>query len=380
MASKRHITKFIRKRLKEYPIVVLTGPRQSGKTTLLKNEFPKWEYVNLESPDVQGYATEDPKSFLEEYNGKIIIDEVQRVPSLFSYLQVKVDESGTMGQYILSGSQNFNLMQSISQSLAGRVALLTLLPYDFTEMRKARIWSDDVKEHILTGSYPAIYDRDVAPHNYYKNYLSTYVKRDITQLVNIQNLTLFNKFLKLCAGRVGQLLNYNDLAKDTGISHSTARSWLSLLETSYIIFLLPPYHQSYNKRIIKSPKLYFYDTGLVSHLLNLKKIEQLRNHNSFGHIFENLVVAEKLKRNFHNDESGELYFWRDSHGNEVDLIEIEDNMKVFEIKSSSTLTSDTLKGLRYFDTLSGGDAEIFLIYGGDKAQKRQNIQILPWFE
>ena len=379
MAIKRHISILLKKRLKEYPIVVLTGPRQSGKTTLLKNEYKQWRYVNLEDPDTQEYAIEDPRGFLQEYNNEVIIDEAQRAPSLFSYLQVLVDKKAETGQFILSGSQNFNLMQSVTQSLAGRAALLTLLPFDFREMKKGKIWSRSLADLMTTGAYPAIYDRNITPSSYYKNYLNTYVKRDITQLVNIQNLNLFNRFLKLCAGRVGQLINYNDLAKDSGISHTTARNWLSLLETSYILFQLPPYYKSYNKRLIKSPKLYFYDTGLLCHLLNINKEKLLLQSNKhYGHLFENLIVSEKLKRIAHNDETTELYFWRDSHGHEVDLIEIATKMSSYEIKSSSTIRSAALSGLRYFDTLSKGESSHHLIYGGQKSQQRNNIKIVAW--
>jgi len=378
MTSARRITKQLKARLKEYPIVVLTGPRQSGKTTLLKSEFPDWRYINLETPELKEFALQDPKGFLAEYDRYVILDEIQSLPNLFSYLQVLVDKTGKMGQFILSGSQNFNLMESVTQSLAGRVALLTLFPYDFQELKAADLWPDNLNRLITTGFYPAIYDRKASPSIYHKNYLATYVRRDITQLVNIQNLSQFNKFLKLCAQRAGQLLNYNDLAKDTGISHSTARNWLSLLETSYVIFQLSPYHKSYNKRLIKSPKIYFYDTGLLCHLLNIKPDQFNKTHKLFGHIFENLIVSEMYKRNAHNDGTEELYFWRDSHGHEVDLIKIDASMQVYEIKSSTTISSSNLSGLKRFESISEENPQLELIYGGTKSQKRNNIVISSW--
>lgn len=364
----------------KYPIIALTGPRQSGKTTLMKQAFPKYRYVSLENPDNRLYATQDGKKFLQEYNDCVIFDEVQRAPELFSYLQGIVDNNRKMGQFILSGSQNFHLINSITQSLSGRIALCSLFPFDFKEMKKAKIMKDNLSDAITTGCYPAIYDRNIDPRRYYKDYMDTYIKRDITQLHQIQDMRTFTRFIKLCAGRAGQLLNYNELAKDAGISHTTAINWLSLLEASYITFTLPPYHGNFNKRMIKSPKLYFYDSGLLCSLLGITPGNFNPLHNMWGNVFENMIVAEKIKQSAHDSLHHEFYFWRDSHGNEVDLLREQDGkLHIYEIKSSTTITQDKFKGLDYLYKLSGERiASRTLIYGGDQNQKRKEYDILGW--
>ncbi|MEL6721567.1 MAG: ATP-binding protein, partial [Bacteroidota bacterium] len=264
---KRQLTSHIQDLLHKYPILALTGPRQSGKTTLLKEFFFDYRYVSLENIDERTFAEEDPNGFLKKYNEKVIFDEVQRSPHLFSYLQTIVDQSGQMGQFILSGSQNFHLLERITQSLAGRVAIFKLLPFDSSELKTENLLASDWKELIIKGFYPAVYDRDLQPSIFYTNYLQTYIDRDVTSLVNVQDKRRFRNFISLCASRNGQLLNINTLSKECGISSPTARSWLSILESSYIIFLLPPYYENFKKRVIKSPKLYFYDVGLAAFLL-----------------------------------------------------------------------------------------------------------------
>ncbi len=380
MALKRRILDSINLQLKKYPVVVLTGPRQSGKTTLLRNGLSSYRYINLEDPDNNEYASRDPRGFLNEYNDKVIIDEAQKVPSLFSYIQSIVDDSGKMGQFVLSGSQNFNLMEHISQSLAGRVALFTLLPYDFDEMKNGRIWTGDLTSMLTKGAYPAIYDRKIEPDQYYKDYLATYIKRDITQLTNIQNMTTFSRFIKLCAARAGQLLNYSDLARDTGVSHSTANNWLSLLEASFVLFLLPPFYKNYNKRLTKSPKLYFYDTGLLCYLLNIRKGNLVATNRNYGHIFENFIIAEKYKRALHSNLPVDYYYWRDNHGNEIDLLyEDADSTHIYEIKSSKTISYDMFKGMDFFKKLAKDEVgNQTLIYGGDKDQKRTEYAVKTW--
>jgi len=375
----RNIYKPIKKYLAKYPIIALTGPRQSGKTTFLKSMFKKYTYINLEDPDLRAYATTDPRSFLQEYDSKIIFDEVQRVPELFSYLQTIVDEKKIMGQFILSGSQNFNLMESITQTLAGRVAVFSLFPFDLIEMKKAKWLSKDLGQLMSKGFYPAVHAREINPDRYYADYLKTYVNRDVSQLINIQNDRLFSAFIRLCAARVGQLVNFNVLARDTGISHNTARNWLSILQTSYIIKVLKPHYNNYSKRIIKSPKIYFYDTGLLCHLLNIRKAKLKPSHPMWGNIFENFIVIEMEKQNAHLDLLREYYFWRDSHGNEVDLLYQENqSMHAYEIKSSSTMQNRMLKGLDYFGKLTEVNTTKNLIYGGARNYNRTDYLIQAW--
>jgi predicted AAA+ superfamily ATPase len=378
----RYLSEKIREVINHYPIIGLTGPRQSGKTTLLKNIFSEFKYVNFEDLDTREFAKTDPRSFLEQFGEKVIFDEVQNVPELFSYLQTKVDAEGKMGNFILSGSQNFNLMEKITQTLAGRVALFRLFPFDSTEMKKADWLKVDLPITMSKGFYPAIFHRKLDHDIYYANYIETYVQRDVSQLVNIQNKNAFKNFLKLCAYRAGQLLNYNDLARDAGISHSTARNWLSILETSYVLFLLPPYFENFGKRLIKSPKLYFYDTGLLCHLLGVRKSNIGPTFSHWGHIFENMIISDLLKQNEHSVGLKEYYFWRDSNGHEIDLLYREgDSFSIYEIKASGTVQSKMFEGLNYFYDISGNKVkEKILIYGGKQIQKRNEILILPWSE
>ncbi len=376
----RKISALIKDQLSQYPILALTGPRQSGKTTLLKNMLPEYEYVSLENTDQRSFATEDPAGFLNKYNSRVIFDEVQQVPHLFSYLQTLVDESGQMGQFILSGSQNFHLLQRITQSLAGRVSIFKLLPFDISELAQASLLPVDWKHLIIKGFYPAIYDRKLDPTVFYSNYLQTYINRDISDLTKVHDVKRFNNFLRLCAGRVGQLLNLNNLANECGISQPTVKSWLSILESSYIIFLLPPYFENFNKRIVKSSKLYFYDTGLVSFLLGFRKNNTLENHSQIGHLFENLIVADIYKRNYHQYQLREYWFWRDSNGHEIDLLtKHSEGFDIFEIKSTQTILPRSITGLDYFDKISNGMVKNkTLIYGGDDNQDRTNFRVRSW--
>lgn len=376
----RNIVDKIKHELLGYPIIALIGPRQSGKTRLLRTNFPEYTYLSLEDPDLKEFATRDTKGFLQKYNDKIIFDEVQNVPVLFSYLQGIVDLNQVMGQFILSGSQNFQLLENITQSLAGRVSIFRLFPPDISEMKAAHWMPDNLPEVITKGFYPAIYDRNLNPDRYYFNYLTTYIKRDISQLVNIQNDRLFNTFLKLCARRAGNILNLSELAKDASISHTTARSWISLLETSFIIYLLPPYYNNYNKRLIKSPKLYFYDTGLLSYLSGIRNGDISPISPIWGQLFENMVVSDLVKQNYHHITLKEFYYWRDSHGHEIDLLSEEnDQLKTYEIKPSTTLRSNMFEGLEYFRKISGvQDLSQNLIYGGIESQTRNDSQVIPW--
>jgi uncharacterized protein len=335
---------------KKYPILALTGPRQSGKTTFLKTQFSEYEYVNLENIDTRNFALEDPKNFLKQYDKYVIFDEVQRVPQLFSYLQTKVDEDKIMGQYILSGSQNFHLMQNITQSLAGRVALFKLLPFDIDEMQSINWLHDDYSVNLQKGFYPAIYDRDIPSKVFYSNYIQTYVERDLSEIIQVKDLKQFRKFISLCAARVGQLLNLNSLANECGITQPTAKSWISVLESSYIVYQLQPYHSNFNKRITKSSKLYFYDTGLLCFLLKINDADSVKLSALKGSLFENYVINEFIKKNYHNNLLRDLWFWRDAVGHEVDLIwQKSELLNIVEIKASETIMSEMFKGLNYFE-------------------------------
>lgn len=353
--------------IEKFPIVTLTGPRQSGKSTLLKNILTDYHYVSLEDPDLMAFARDDPRSFIRTYADKTIIDEVQRVPALFSYLQTHTDLAGREGMYCLAGSHNFLLMESISQSLAGRTAILKLLPFSHSEMCNAKILPKTTDEEIFYGSYPRIFDKSIAPTDYYPPYIQTYLERDVRTLKNIGNMTDFLRFTQLCAGRIGQLLNLSSLANDCGISVSTASAWLSILETSYICYTLRPDHRNYTKRLIKTPKLYFYDTGLACALLGIRSAMQVNTHYLRGALFENLVINEFVKTSLHRGQEPILSFWRDKTGLEIDLMRYcGEETEVYEIKSSATYSSDFFKNLTKWAKLSGFRPEqCHVIYDGE---------------
>ncbi|MFN5372027.1 MAG: ATP-binding protein [Bacteroidia bacterium] len=336
--------------LKKYPVLVLTGPRQSGKTTFLKEQFPNYTYVNLENPDLRNYAIKDPNGFLTEHSRYVILDEVQRVPHLFSYLQTKVDDDNITGQYILSGSQNFHLMRSITQSLAGRVGLFKLLPFDIQDMEQAGWLNDDYAVNLQRGFYPGLYDRDIPSKVFYSNYIQTYVERDLSELIHVKDLKQFRNFISLCAARAGQLLNLNSLANECGISQPTAKSWISVLETSYIVYQLQPYYSNFNKRLTKSPKLYFYDTGLLCFLLKINDASSLKISRHKGNLFENYVINEYLKQNYHRNLILDFWFWRDAVGHEIDLIwQKSEKLNLVEIKATETVMPEMFRGLSYFE-------------------------------
>ncbi len=364
-----------------YPIVAVTGPRQSGKTTLLMNMFPEYRYVSLENPDNLSFAINDPNGFLELYNEQVIFDEVQRAPQLFSYLQTMVDQSRKMGQFMLSGSQNFNLLNSITQSLAGRVALFRLLPFDFAELKAESLLPEDFTEILIRGNYPALYDRPLPTTDFYANYLETYVERDVSTLLNIKDLTSFRTFVRLCAARAGQLLNLTELSRDAAISVPTVRSWLSILESSYLVFQLTPYFRNFNKRLVKSPKLYFYDTGLLCFLLGIKTAEQLLLNEQKGAIFENFIINEYIRQNHHQNLHREFYYWRDSNGLEIDLMVGGDSpaFDLVEIKASKTIVQKMFNNLDEVERLAGGlSNRKILVYGGTLSQKRSEFQVWAW--
>ena len=356
----------------KFPIVALTGPRQSGKSTLVKNLFSGKPYISLEDPDIQLLAQNDPRGFLSNYPNGAILDEIQRVPSLFSYIQTIVDAEDKTGLFILSGSQNFLLMQNISQSLAGRVALLKLLPFSYAELQATQYKDSSIDEWLFKGFYPRIYDKNIEPEDYYPNYIRTYLERDVRSLKNINDLSLFNRFMKLCAARVGTVLNYASLANDVGVAVNTIKAWMSVLEASYVVYLLQPYHQNYNKRLIKSPKIYFYDTGLACALLNIQTTEQVSTHYLRGSLFENLIVSEVLKHFYNQGKEAPCYFWQDQVGKEIDLIvEMPTAVKAFEIKSSMTLNTTFFKNLTYWKGLVTPETQVetHVIYAGNQAFK-----------
>jgi uncharacterized protein len=376
----RQLTPIIEAQISKFPVLAVTGPRQSGKTTLLKNLFSGYRYVSLENPNTREFATVDPVGFFNQYDKFVILDEVQRVPSLFSYIQTRVDESGIMGQYILSGSQNFQLLNNITQSLAGRVVLFKLLPLDFYELSSEQLLESTYLQAAIKGFYPAIFDRQIDPVIFYSNYLQTYIEKDVTELLNVKELKVFRTFVSLCAGRAGQLLNISALANECDINNNTARSWLSLLESSYIIFLLQPYHQNFNKRQIKTPKLYFYDTGLLSYLLGIRTPVELTENRSKGQVFENMVIAEYQKKNHHQYLHYDYFFWQDSNGNEVDLLrKISNGFEISEIKATETVSSGLFKEMDRFEQIAQpAMVEKTLIYGGNENETRSNYKVMSW--
>lgn len=382
MAINRCLAASVQGIMTKYPILALTGPRQSGKTTLLKTAFPDFRYVSLENPDNRNFAESDPNGFLKLYDNHVIFDEVQRVPSLFSYLQTLVDDRAEMGQFILSGSQNFHLMHNITQSLAGRVAIFRLFPFDHQELKTAGLLKEYYLDNLIRGYYPAMYDRNIPSRTFYSNYIQTYIQRDVSELISIKDMRLFQNFLSLCATRAGQLLNLNGLATECGISQPTAKAWLSALENSYIVFTLQPLYENFSKRIVKTPKLYFYDTGLLCHLLKINRAEQLATHPIKGALFENMMIAEYVKRMNHKNEVQDVWFWRDAAGHEVDLVTQDGfDYQLTEFKATETIMADQFKGLSYFETVSGmNNLSKQLVYAGDLGQQRTVADVIPWSE
>lgn len=364
----------------QFPVVAILGPRQSGKTTLAKKTFASYDYVSLENIDIRRIALEDPRGFLESFLGKngVIIDEFQEAPELLSYMQGIVDSEYRPGFFILTGSQNYLMNAAITQTLAGRIGILTLLPLSMHELRVGNTLPDTPELLLYKGSYPRIYAQNFLPQILYPNYIQTYVERDIRQLINVANLSLFQTFVQLCAGRIGQIVNLSSLANDCGISVNTAKSWLSLLEASYIIFLLQPYYKNFNKRLIKSPKLYFYDTGLACSLLGVESEDQVFKHYLRGSLFESLIISELLKTYYNKGLRPHMYFWRDNIGNEIDcIIEKASDLLPIEIKAGKTIVPDFYKGLEDWKLLTN-TKEAFIVYGGKEQFAIWNNKILPW--
>lgn len=384
------ILRVLEARLRElagkFPIVTVTGPRQSGKTTLCRSVFPGKPYVSLEAPDIREYARSDPRGFLEERREGAVLDEVHRVPELLSYLQPMVDERPDRGRFVLTGSANFALLQTLGQSLAGRTALLELLPLSLEEVRRFPDPPKDLMTLLWRGSYPAVYDRRLESDDWYPSYVATYLERDVRAILSVGDLLAFQTFLRLCAGRVGQLMNFSALGADAGVTHNTARSWLSVLEAGYVTWRLPPFHANLTKRLVKTPKLHFLDSGLACYLLGIRSADQLRDHPLRGAIFETWVASEVLKSRVHRGLQAGLSFFRDRKGAEVDLV-VEDGRALFavETKSGQTVVRDFFAGLESFAALLSAASpprspKARVIYGGAETQKRSAAEVVSWSE
>jgi predicted AAA+ superfamily ATPase len=371
----------IKQLARKFPAVGLLGPRQSGKTTLAKELFPKKPYISFENQDNVLLATKDPRAFLGQYKNGAIFDEIQRVPQLLSYMQGVIDaQPNKVGLFIITGSQNLLLLESISQTLAGRIAFIHLLPFSYTELEGSKYGKQSLNKLILNGGYPRLYDKKINPVDYYPNYLLTYVERDVRQIKNITNLALFQRFLKVCASRVGQEVNYTSIGNDTGVDQKTIMSWFGILEASFIAFRLQPFYKNLGKRLTQMPKLYFYDTGLCCSLLELETESHVNTHPLRGALFENLIILELLKARYNNGQRGNLFYWRDRTGNEIDVL-IDQSSQVIpvEIKTASTFNTDYVKGINYWKKINTGTQKSYVIYTG-KSAVLYTTTILNWKE
>ena len=366
---------------KEYPIVTVTGPRQSGKTTLAKKLFSKKPYTNFENPLEREAFSSDPTGFLQKFSSGAIFNEVQHLPELLSHLQVLVDQKPVMGQFILTGSQNIAMLDRVTQSLAGRTAILELLPFSLCELRESTKVPKTLEQALFQGGYPPIYDRELRPRNWIENYVTTYIQRDVRSILQIKDLDRFIKFLSICAGQIGQILNYSTIGNACGIDHKTVQSWLSVLRTSHIVEILPPYHQNFKKRLIKSPKLYFKDTGIVSYLLGIEEPDQLRTHPLRGSLFENFVFTELLKQKRNQGKRPNYYFWRTHEGDEINFVEETAlGIHVTEVKSTSSFLAQQFT--QYFSKFPKPEMikQKRVIYGGNSTEKSKEVVVQPWNE
>ncbi len=374
---KREAEATVKKLALSYPVVIITGPRQSGKTTLAVSAFPDKEYVSLENLDTRASANDDPRLFLERYPDGAIFDEIQHCPNLLSYMQEKIDFSRKTGTFILTGSQRFGVLSGISQSLAGRASHLKLLPFSLQELSNT-IPSYTLDSILFTGLYPPVHDRELDPGIWAGNYIRSYVERDIRRMINVRDLSVFQRFVGLCAARIGQLVNLSSMASDAGITHNTAKEWISLLEACYIVFLLRPHHRNFRKRLIKSPKLYFHDTGLASWLLSIETERAMNLSPMRGPLFENLIVSEMLKTRYNSGRRNNFHFWRDRAGHEVDVVvDRGDKLIPVEMKSGQTVTTDSFKGLNWWKELASED-DSFLVYGGDRSYHGVGTSVISW--
>jgi predicted AAA+ superfamily ATPase len=378
----RSATTTLQRLAKGFPVVAITGPRQSGKTTLAKAVFPAKPYVSLENPEEREYAERDPKGFLGRFDGGAILDEVQRCPALFSWLQGLVDARGIMGDFVLTGSAQFELISGVSQSLAGRVGRVELLPLSAQELQACQKLPRTLEEMLLQGAYPALFDREIAPADWFSNYVATYLERDVRQLIAVRDLSQFQRFVRMCASRSGQLLNLAALGADCGISAVTAREWLSVLEASYLAVRLTPYHRNFGKRLVKTPKLYFLDVGLMAWLLGIRDAASIANHAARGALFETYVIGEFMKGRWNAGQPMDLYFWRDSVGHEVDLMfETTEGLQAVEIKSGATFASDWPSSLAQWQSFAKNEMlPPLIVYGGEGNYERQGFRVLGWRE
>lgn len=378
----RDISSILKSDLEQFPIIMLTGPRQSGKSTLLKNLFSDWKYVNLEEPSMYDFAREDPKGLIASFNSKVIFDEIQRVPTLLSQIQVEVDKDRTLGRFAITGSHNLLLLEKVSQSLAGRTAVRNLLPFSYQELAAGKINLPMLEDSLFYGGYPLVYEQLGSSSMWLNSYISTYIERDVRMIRAVSDLGTFRNFIKVCAGRAGQLLDLSGIGNDIGVSHNTVRDWINVLEASFVAFRLQPYFKNFSKRIIKSPKLYFYDTGLLCRLLDIRSSTELMTHSSRGAIFENWCVVETIKTFLNRGENPPVYFWNDQ-SIEVDLLiqKNASNLLACECKSSKTPLSDFLKSPMKLKSYSS-DMEITpcAIFGGDESQIRSTGTIHSWRE
>lgn len=365
---------------KGFPIVALTGPRQSGKTTLAKTVFADKTYVSLENLDEREFAEQDPKRFLQRFTNGAILDEVQRCPKLLSYLQGVVDERKVMGDFILTGSSQLELISGITQSLAGRVGRVELLPLSQSELLQANKLPATLDEALFKGSYPALYDRDISPNDWLGNYVATYLERDVRQLIAVRDLTQFQRFVKMCAARSGQMLNLAALGADCGISAVTAREWLTVLEASYLVMRLAPYHRNFGKRLVKTPKLYFLDVGLMAWLLGIHEAKSIETHAMRGALFETYIVSELIKQRYNAGQVNNLYFWRDNVGHEVDVLyETPQGLQAIEVKSGSTFASDWPNAANKWRSFAGEQALTpIVVYGGNDFYARDSCRLVSW--
>lgn len=365
--------------LTQFRAVCITGPRQSGKTTLGKMLFKGKPYVSFENPQTQDLAETNIASFMKQYAKGAILDEVQRVPDLFRQLQGMLDKNTKRGQFLLTGSNNFLLQEQISQSLAGRAGYIELLPLSYAELKKAKLAYEEPEGNIFTGGYPEIWNEDLSPVKWMQSYVQTYLQRDVRLLRNITNLAAFNRFIFITAHYAGQIINRDEIAKQVGVDTKTILAWLGILESSYIIYLLQPWYNNLNKRVIKSPKLYFVDTGLLCHLLGINSMTALRKHDKYGAIFENWIITEIKKNRANSGITGGMYYFRDSAGNEVDLIlEKNNELHGIEVKATKKPNRDHLRGLLYWKKYQSVSSST-LIHGGYADEiTTDNIGLIPW--